>query len=262
MKFVRLLCLASVVYLTSCTAQRHAVTGVNYLENAKDTTGKEVVNMHQPVVEKGDILSIKVFSKANGLNAQADAPYNLMEGGAVSGTASGSSSTGYLVDQNGNIEYPQLGVLHLEGLTKEQVSDLIKSKLDTSLTQPSVMVRFQNFKVSVLGEVRTPGTFTLPTERVTILEALGLSGDITEFGKKNNVLVVRENNGQIERGRIDLTSDSMFLSPYYRLQQNDVVLVESNGRRLKQQERQDVAQQVGIATSIITAIALILNFIK
>jgi polysaccharide export outer membrane protein len=124
------------------------------------------------------------------------------------------------------------------------------------------MVRFLNFKISVLGEVNSPGSYTLPTERVTILEALGLSGDITEFGRKNNVMVVRENNGQIERGRIDLTSDSMFVSPYYRLQQNDVVFVEATGRKLKQQERQETAQQIGIATSIITAIALILNFIR
>lgn len=260
MKLASLLCVLGIVFFTSCTTQR-SVSGINYLENARDTSG-EVVNLHQPIVQKGDLLSIKIFSKANGLNPQADAPYNLQEGGTASGTGSSTASSGFLVDQNGNIEYPQLGILHLEGLTREQVADLIKSKVDTSLTQPSVIVRFLNFKISVLGEVKSPGTFSLPTERVTILDALGLSGDITDFGKKNNVMVVRENNGHIERGRIDLTSDSMFSSPYYRLQQNDVVLVESNGKRLQQQQRQDVAQQIGIATSIITAIALILNFIK
>jgi polysaccharide export outer membrane protein len=142
------------------------------------------------------------------------------------------------------------------------VADLIKNKLQDQLIQPSVIVRFLNFKVSVLGEVNSPGTFTLPTERVTILEAIGLSGDITDFGRKNTVMVVRENNGQIERGTIDLTSSSMFSSPYYRLQQNDVVFVESNGKRLQQQQRQETAQQIGIATTIITAVALILNFIK
>jgi polysaccharide export outer membrane protein len=212
------------------------------------------------LIQKGDLLSIRVFSKANGIRTpdqtNADEPYNLQEQGT-------SGTTGFQVDQNGNIEYPQLGSLHVEGLTKEQTSDLIRSKLDTLLEQPSVIVRFLNFKISVLGEVKSPGTFTLPTERVTILEALGLSGDVTDFGRKNNVMVVRENsNGQIERGRIDLTSDSMFSSPFYRLQQNDVVFVESNGRKLQQQERQETAQQIGIATSIITAIALILNFIK
>lgn len=216
--------------------------------------------MQPPLVQKGDLLSIKIFSKANGLNPNADAPFNLQEQGAAGGAG---TAAGFQVDENGNIQYPQLGTLHLEGLTKEQVADLIKSRLDSSLQQPvGVIVRFLNFKISVLGEVKNPGTFTLPTERVTILDAIGLSGDVTDYGRKNTVMVVRENNGQIERGTIDLTSASMFSSPYYHLQQNDVVFVESNGRRIKQEQRQETAQQIGIATSIITAIALILNFIK
>jgi polysaccharide biosynthesis/export protein len=259
MKFFSLSCsLALLLFVSSCTTQQ-AITN-NYLENARDTSGKNLVHLQQPVVQKGDLLSIKVFSAANGLKPEADAPYNLQE----TSTAVGSTPTnaGFMVDQSGTIEYPQLGTLHVEGLTREQVAELIRSRLQDQLTQPSVIVRFLNFKVSVLGEVRTPGTFTLPTERVTILEALGLSGDVTDYGRKNRVMVVRENNGQIERGTIDLTSDSMFLSPYYRLQQNDVVFVESNGRRLRQEQRQETAQQIGIATSIITAIALILNFIK
>ncbi len=254
------LCLV-IIFFASCRTQKTVTE--NYLQQARDTTGRGMVNLQQPVIQKGDVLSIKVFSKANGMavsnGLNADAPYNLQE---EAGSGGGSSTSGYMVDQKGNIEYPQLGTLHIEGLTREQVAELIKSKLDGQLTQPSVIVRFQNFKISVLGEVNSPGSFTLPTERVTILEALGLSGDITEFGKKSNVLVVREINGQIERGRINLTSDSMFISPYYRLQQNDIVFVESNGRRSKQQERQETAQQVGIAVSIITAIALILNFIR
>jgi len=257
MKSNSLLCVfAILIFASSCTTQKAATN--NYLENARDTSGRELVNLQTPVVQKGDLLSIKVFSNANGLKPEADAPYNLQE------TSTGASTTtsGYMVDQNGDIEYPQLGTLHVEGLTREQVADLIKSKLQGQLDQPSVMVRFLNFKISVLGEVSNPGSFTLPTERVTILEAIGLSGDITEFGKKNNVMVVRENNGQIERGTIDLTSDSMFSSPYYRLQQNDVVFVESNGKKGRQEQRQETAQQIGIATSIITAIALILNLIK
>lgn len=247
-----------VLFASSCTTQKAATN--NYLENARDTSGRELVNLQPPVVQKGDLLSIKVFSKANGLDPKADAPYNLQETSTAAG--GNATSSGFMVNQNGDIEYPQLGTLHVEGLTREQVADLIKSKLQDQLDQPSVIVRFLNFKVSVLGEVRSPGTFTLPTERVTILEALGLSGDVTEFGKKNNVMVVRENNGQIEKGTIDLTSDSMFSSPYYRLQQNDVVFVQSNGKNLKQQQRQETAQQIGIGISIITAIALILNFIK
>lgn len=261
MRFLSLSCfIALVFFISSCSVQKP--TGYNYLQNAKDTSGKEAVNFPTPLVQKGDILSIKVFSKANGINPLADAPYNYTEASSSSG-GSNLTMTGFLIDQNGNIDYPQLGSLHLEGLTREQVSDLVKSRLDTLLKEPvGVLVRFLNFKVSVLGEVKSPGTYTLPTERVTILEALGLSGDITDYGIKNKVMVIRENNGQVERGIIDLTSDSMFGSPYYRLQQNDVVFVESNGRRVRQLERQETAQQIGIASSIVTAIALILNFIK
>jgi polysaccharide export outer membrane protein len=259
MKSILFCLLALILLVSSCTTQKTA-TNINYLENAKDTSVNEVVNLQPPVVQKGDLLSIKVFSSANGIKPEADAPYNLQE----TSTASGGNSTvaGFMVDMQGNIEYPQLGSLHVEGLTRQQVADLIKSKLQGQLTQPSVIVRFLNFKISVLGEVKAPGTFTLPTERVTILEAIGLSGDITDFGRKNNVMVVRENNGQIEKGIVDLTSSTMFASSYYRLQQNDVVFVESNGKRLQQQQRQETAQQIGLGISIITAIALILNFIK
>lgn len=257
MRVFNLLCFV-IIFFASCTVQRKT-TAINYLEHA-DTTGKPVVAIQPLSIQKGDLLSIKVFSKANGLNPNADAPFNLQEQGAAGGTA---TATGFQVDENGNIQYPQLGTLHIEGLTKEQLADMIKSKLDTSLQQPvGVIVRFLNFKVSVLGEVKSPGTYTLPTERVTILDAIGLSGDITDYGKKNTVMVVREKDGQIEKGTIDLTSGSMFSSPYYQLQQNDVVFVESNGRRVRQEQRQETAQQIGIASSIITAIALILNFIK
>ena len=150
----------------------------------------------------------------------------------------------------------------MEGLTREQLSATIREKLENELNKPTVTVRFLNYKVTVLGEVGAPSTFSVPVERITILEALGLAGDITEFGRKDNVKIVRDNNGIIEVGTIDLTSNTMFNSPFFKLQKNDVVMVEQSGRKLKQQERQEVAQQIGIATSIITAIALILNFIK
>lgn len=258
MKASGLYCLAAVLFLVSCTTQKNGT--YNYLENAKDSAIRAEIQVPQPVIQKGDLLSIRVYSKANGLDPRVDAPYNLEETGSAA--AGGISRTGFLVDQDGNIEYPQIGRLHVEGLTREEVADLIKNKLQEELESPSVMVRFLNFKVSVLGEVKGPGTFTLPTERVTILEAMGLAGDVTQFGRKNNVMVAREKDGHIETGTIDLTSESMFTSPYYHLQQNDVVFVESTGRNYRQQERQELAQQIGIATSIMTAIALILNFIK
>jgi polysaccharide biosynthesis/export protein len=147
-------------------------------------------------------------------------------------------------------------------LTKEQLSNAIKEKLKDQLTQPSVIVRFVNHRITILGEVKSPGTFTLTTDNITILEALGLAGDITDFGKRSNVKILRENNNQREIGTVNLSSKDMFTSQFYHLRQNDVVIVEQDRRKIKQQEQQNLAQQIGITTSIITTIALILNFIK
>jgi polysaccharide export outer membrane protein len=257
MRIFSLICFLGILLsCASCTTQRRVTN--NYLENINDTTPKEPVLHIEPIIQKNDLLSIRIYSAS--IHPEVDLPYNLTEPGA-SGSAVGSTS-GFLVDGNGDIEYPRLGVVHAEGLTKAQLSDVIKKKLEGQLTQPSVIVRFLNYRITVLGEVRTPGTFTVPTERLTILEALGLAGDITEFGLKKNIKVVRENNGQREIGTVDLTSKSMFASPYYQLQQNDVVMVEQTGQRSKQEDRQVLAQQIGIASSVITAIALIITILK
>src|SRR5574337_1219909 len=148
MRVFNLLCLSALIlFASSCTTQK--IVTNNYLENAKDTSGERVISFQPPVVQKGDLLSIKVFSKANGLNPLADAPYNLQDAATSSG-GSTSSGSGFLVNQDGNIEYPQLGTLHIEGLTSGQVANLIKFKLQDQLEQPSVIVRFLNFKISVL----------------------------------------------------------------------------------------------------------------
>jgi polysaccharide export outer membrane protein len=251
---MRAICLIVVVIsflAVSCRPQKTVAS--NYLMNITDTTIKDSLPAPQLVIRKNDLLTIKVYSTALGLNPAADAPYNLPDQG---------SAPGFLVDNNGNIEYPQIGGIHVEGMTKEQLAETIKKKLEGQLNQPSVIVRFANFHVTVLGEVGHPATLTLPTEQVSILEALGMAGDITEFGRKDNVKVIREVNGEKLVGTIDLTSHDMFNSPYFQLQQNDYILVDQATRKQKQQKEQTVAQQIGIASSILTAIALILNLIK
>jgi polysaccharide export outer membrane protein len=252
---MRLFCLLAIVFAAltfSCTPQK--IVTNNYLEKPTDTSGRELIALSVPLIQKHDLLAIRVFSSANGIEPRTEAPYNL--------SGEQGSSVGFLVDMNGDIEYPQIGIIHAEGLTREELANQIKTKLQGQLNQPSVIVRFLNYRVTVLGEVRSPSTFTIPTERVTILEALGLAGDITEFGRKDNLKVMREVNGQREIGTINLTSKEMFNSPYYYLQQNDVVFVEQTGRRVQQQERQSLLQQIGIVTTIITAVALVLNLIK
>ena len=259
MRIVSLTGLLLVLFLSSCVSTK--TINNNYLQNVRDTTAKDSVLLF-PVIQKGDLLSIRVYSKAHGTvnDPEVDAPYNLID--QSSGGTAGGGVTGFLVDENGNIEYPQIGMLHVEGLTRDQVAEQIKQKLEGQLTNPAVVVRYLNYKITVLGEVGGPKTFTTQTERISILEALGMAGDITEYGRKDNVKVIREINGQREIGTIDLTSKDMFNSPYYRLQQNDVVLVEQTRRKVKQQDQQALVQQISIFTSIAAAAALILNIIK
>lgn len=245
------------VILASCGTPKGTVT--NYLDRSKDTTGTSLVQLAEPQIQRNDLLSIKVYSLS--ANPAIDAMYNLPEQTVV-GSSTTTATAGFLVDNEGNIEFPRIGTLHVEGLKKAELATQLKQRLDTILKNPTVIVRFLNYKVTVLGEVRNPGTFNIPTERVTILEALGLAGDITEFGNKATVKIMRENGGQADIQTVDLTSKEIFTSPFYRLQQNDVVFVEQTNRKIRQQEQQNIAQQVGIATGVLTAVALILNLIR
>ncbi|HYO21505.1 MAG TPA: polysaccharide biosynthesis/export family protein [Flavisolibacter sp.] len=248
--------LIAVVFLCSCRTQKETLR--NYLEKS-DTSGTNLITLMEPTIQVDDLLSIKVYSLST--DPTIDATYNLPEQ-TVAGSNTTSATAGFLVNADGNIEYPRLGTIAVAGLKKTELAQLIKGKLENILKSPSVIVRFLNYKVTVLGEVRTPGTFNLPTERVTIFEALGLAGDITEFGNKSTVKIKRETGGKVDIQTVDLTAKNIFTSPFYRLQQNDVVFVEQNRKKLQQQEQQAVAQQIGIATGIITAIALIINIIR
>ena len=246
-----------IILFSACRTQRSAVT--NYLDKTNDTSGTTLINLTEPTIQVDDLLSIKVYSLS--ADPRVDALYNLPEQ-TVAGSSTTSATAGFLVGADGNIEYPRLGTIHVAGLKKAELVQLLKSKLDTILKSPSVIVRFLNYRVSVLGEVGRPGTFNIPTERITIFEALGLAGDITEFGNKATVKIKREIGLQADIQTVDLTAKDIFTSPFYRLQQNDVVFVEQTRRKLQQQEQQNLAQQIGIATGIVTAIALIINIIR
>ena len=239
----------------------------NYLEDVKSDTTAIIAAVPEMKIQKGDMLSIQIYSLST--RPEIDEYYNPI-GGAASSAASGSgagggAATGYLVDNNGMIEHPRLGIFHAEGLTKNELAAEVKKRLTEPvelLRNPTVLVRFLNFKVLVMGEVKSPGAITVSGERITILEALGLSGDFTEFGKKHTVRVVRETEGKREIGSIDMTTAKLFESPYYNLQQNDIVFVEATRQRQKQAEQNIVAQRVTFALSLITAAAFIYNIFR
>jgi polysaccharide export outer membrane protein len=169
---------------------------------------------------------------------------------------------GYLVDQKGNIEIPRVGVIHVEGITKDSLASEIKARLKTELADPTVVIRFTNFRIIVIGEVGSPGVKTIGVENLTILEALAMAGDITLYGKKKEVKIIRENKGQRQIGIIDVTTSKMFESPYYQLQQNDIIMVEQTKYKVTQTEQTRIMQQIGFALTIITSVALLYNIFR
>jgi polysaccharide export outer membrane protein len=260
MKLIRtVLLLAFPFCFISCGTQKPIP---NYLDNITDTSDKKDVVIPELRVQKYDNLSIQIFSTST--RPEVDQYYNPLAGNSSSGQSSAPVS-GFLVDAKGNIEYPRVGVLHVEGLTKLELADLIKRKVnerDTVLANPTVIIRFINFKIAVMGEVKNPGVLTIPGERVTILEAIGLAGDVSDYGVKDAVRVIRETEGKRQIGIVNLASDSLFLSPYYNLLQNDVVIVQPTKKKAKKAEQDVVLQRVSFGLSVITAIALLYNIFK
>ncbi len=246
-------------YLFSCVTQQRVP---NYLQNVSDSTIKADITIPELKIQRNDQLSIRVYS-ASTKPEISDAPYNLPTIGQQGNSSqSGGQTGGYLVDVNGNIELPQIGIIRAEGLTKLQLADIIKRKInekDSVLTNPSVIINFMNLKITVLGEVNQQGVLSLPGEKLTILEAIGLAGGTTDFGKRNSIKILREADGKRETGIVDLSSKDLFASPYYNLVQNDVVVVDPIKRKQQKAEQDVVMRQVTFGLSIITAIALLYN---
>lgn len=251
----------SVLYFSSCAPVRP----VQYLEYSLDTSGLSGVPVLVPVIQKGDLLDITVYSD----NPRASAAYNQMivtadpnnAGNAVSATA---NRTGYLVNGDGNIIMVGVGKVQVEGMTKQQLADSLVNYFTSNklLNNPFCDIRFLNYKVTVIGEVARPSVFNIPGERVTILEALGLAGDMTNFARRDNVTIIREINGKREFGRLDINSDSIFVSPYYNLHQNDIVVVDRTARRKREPDAQRNREIIAITTSIVSTLAIIISVFR
>ena len=203
---------------------------VTYFREVKDGTIEANIPFPESVIQKNDILSITVSS----LNPEASAIFNSPNAAPATGAAGGGGPIGYLVNTEGNIQFPILGNIKAEGLTKSQLKDkLVKTLIDTKqLLDPIVTIRFVNFRVTVLGEVNHPTVVTVPNEKISLLEALGLAGDLTIYGKRQNVMIIREEKEQKIIKRVDLNSAEIFTSPYYYLQSNDIVYVEPNKTKI------------------------------
>ena len=246
----------------SCGNTRH----LTYLQGQFDTAKLSQVNAIEPIIRKGDLLSIIVFSD----NPAATRIYNqsLI---AVSGSSSSSSSAseggtspsapGYQVDYNGNIMFQGLGLLHVEGLTKEQLKDTLDSRLDSLLVHPYFNVSFLNYKFTMLGEVNKPGVISIPGEKINLLEALSLAGDMTFYGRRDNVLIIRETNGHRDFARLDITKPDIMASPYYYLQQNDIVYIEATKQKVSNTD-QTFLRALTVVSVLVSTFAILYSIFK
>lgn len=222
---------------------------ISYFQDVSDSiTVQRISQQFEAKIDDGDILSIHVSS----LSAEASSFFNV-----VGEESDKQVANTYLVDANGNIEMPLIGSVKVGGLTGIEAKNQIKSKLDKYLIDPSVNVRIRNFKVTVLGEVKMPGVYTIPNEKITLVEALGLAGDLSIFGKRKNVLLIREDNGERKFIRIDLSSKDLFESEYYYLHSNDILYVEPGKGKIASADAW--YKIVPIVLSALTTLALFLR---
>lgn len=241
---------------------------IQYFQTSFDSTKYAQVKVPEPLIQQRDLLQITVYSD----NPAASAMYNQgyvapsqesPKTTTASTDAGAGKGSGYLVDAEGSISMQGAGKVQVEGLTKKQLADLLTKIFNEKglLSNPSFDIRFNNFKVTLIGEVTRPGVYTIPAERVTILEALGLAGDLSNWAIKENVTVVREINGKREFGKLNLTDAAVFESPYYYLQQNDVVVVAQNRRKLQGTDQVTI-RNVSILTSVVTAAAVLITLFR
>jgi len=219
-----------VIYGSSCVDTRKST----YFLNAEEATiSSRFEDTVSPVIQKNDILSVVITS----LNSEASAIFNISNNtnsSVVTSSGSGQVGSGYLVNSDGNIQLPILGYIPVAGRTTKAVKESITATLleKKLLIDPIVTIHHLNYEVTVIGEVGKPSVINVPSEKISLLKALGLAGDITIYGKKENVLLIREINGKRRVKRLDLNSPDFLMSPYYYLQPNDVVYVEANKNKI------------------------------
>ena len=239
------------IFLIGCGPQRDLV----YFSNLDDqdlNKSEAIENIVIPTIQPDDLLSIQVKT----LSAESNLLFNQGVVGSLGSTVTdarasqrGAAMEGYLVDRDGFINFPVIGKIHIGGLTKDAATDTIVNILDKEYVKdPTVNIRFMNFKITLLGEVSRPSTVIILTEKVNILEAISLVGDLTPIGKRENVMIIREKDGFRKVIRVNLNDKDLMHSPDYFLQQNDIVYVEPDSYRAVQASLRRPNIQFAIST--------------
>ncbi|MDR0713321.1 MAG: polysaccharide biosynthesis/export family protein [Bacteroidales bacterium] len=246
--------------LSSCVSTKR----ITYFQSVSPLEDETVIKeaTYTPRIKEGDILDIRVSSLDKASNEMFNPVPQIIHYSAQSaGTIAPQPVTGYTVDTAGKIAVPLIGEMPVAGMTSKELATLLTEQLQRYLKSPTVTVRIANYTISVLGEVNRPATYYVPNEQITLPEAIALAGDLTMYGKRKNILIIRETNGSRQFARVDITKRDIFSSPYYYLRSGDVVYVEATAGRLTSTDR--VYQLAPVIISSLTLFVLIFNaFIK
>jgi polysaccharide export outer membrane protein len=235
-----------------------------------DTAKHRIVEMsafYTPVIQPDDILQVSIQtldpSATALLNQQNTASWPVSPGntGPANNTGNTGVVAGYLVDKDGYVMLPLIGKVMVKDKTTGEVRDIIRTKAAEFYKDPVVNVRFANFKVTVLGEVTRPSTYIMPNEKITLLDAIGAAGDLTIYGKRENVLLIRDNDGKKEFVRFNLNDSKIFSSPYFYLHQGDVVYVEPNKSKVASTDMAQV-KRLSIMATALTLLIVVASRVK
>lgn len=258
--------------LSSCSVfegtSKERENELHYMKNIEEVALEESRSNKATVLQIGDELEIMVSATdadvARPFNQNYSSGQQIRDGSQPSGnqivTRQSTIAPTYLVDTNGQVDFPVVGKVGALGLTIDQFSNELRSQIQRYIKEPSLNVKLSNYRISVLGEVRNPGKFIVPEANSTLLEALGMAGDLTIYGERKDILVIRNVNGEVSQARIDLTDANFINSPYYDLKQGDVIYVLPNKTQERNAKRDpNNAIYISIASVLVTILALVIR---
>jgi len=259
-----------IICLIACLTACKTPEKINYIQDVEPGVTQPIESRQSIIIQPKDMLSIIVSTKDPELAAIFNLSVQANRAGVpIFSSAYNQYLSGYVVDNNGDIDFPILGKIHAAGLSRWALQERIIQKLiERDLLKDMVVtIEFMNFKVSVLGEVKNPGTYSIEGDKVTVLEAIAMAGDLTIYGLRDEVYVIREENGERQNFKLDLRSKDIFNSPAYYLRQNDIIYVQPNEVRAGQSTiNQNNVRSISLwlsITSLLTSISiLVVNLVK
>lgn len=250
------------ILLNSCTSKKK----LDYLQNIESVALEASMKNAKSTIQPNDQLVIMVTAKDmdvvkpfnQNFSSGQILQYSIPSNNAPTQSQTSTSGPTYMVDSQGNIEFPVIGKINTENKTTEELRDILKKEISKYVLNPQVSVRNTNYKITVLGEVNRPGTYNIPDAQTTLLEVLGLAGDLSIYGNREDILVVRNIDGIMSKERIDLTKADFINSPYFYLKQNDVIIVSPNETKQKTSRLDpNTGIYISVASIVVTILALI-----